>query len=80
VVISTRHARGLPDRRPEAQAGTEWLAPRTTGPAGWSPRRDEITTSSRRARNDPRGTCTEHREVTGPPVGLYPLVNEPSRP
>jgi hypothetical protein len=47
VVISPRRARGLPDRRPDAQAGKEWLAPRTTGPAGWNPRRDEITTSTR---------------------------------
>ncbi len=32
-----------PDRRPDAQAGKEWPARRATGPAGISPRREEIT-------------------------------------
>ena len=46
VVISSRRAQGQPDRRPELQAGKEWPAPRTTGPAGMNPRREEITTSA----------------------------------
>jgi hypothetical protein len=33
----------LPDRRPDVQAGKEWLARRTTGPAGMKPHREEIT-------------------------------------
>jgi hypothetical protein len=31
-----------PDRRPDVQAGKEWPARRTTGPAGMNPRREEI--------------------------------------
>lgn len=46
MVISPRHARGQPDRRPDAQAGKTWLAPPTTGPAVWYPHRDKITTST----------------------------------
>jgi hypothetical protein len=44
VVISSRRAQGQPDRRPVVQAGKEWLALRTTGPAGMNPRREEIAT------------------------------------
>lgn len=35
--------RRQPDRRPDVQAGKEWPARRTTGPAGMNPRREEIT-------------------------------------
>ncbi|MCW2718471.1 MAG: hypothetical protein JWR81_2293 [Pseudonocardia sp.] len=37
-----------PDRRSDMQAGKEWPARRTTGPAGMNPRREEITTSIER--------------------------------
>jgi hypothetical protein len=43
-MISSRRARGLPGRRPGPQAGSEWLAPRTTDLAGMNPRREEIIT------------------------------------
>jgi hypothetical protein len=37
------------------QAGKEWPARRTTGPAGMNPRREEITTSiERRTEGQPR--------------------------
>jgi hypothetical protein len=39
VVISSRRAQGQPDQRPVAQAGKEWLALRTSGPAEINPRR-----------------------------------------
>lgn len=68
MVISPRHVRGLPDRRPDAHAGKAWLAPRTTGPAGWNPLRDEITPSTgRTAKNKDR---------------LHPLpdTNQPGQP
>lgn len=45
--------RRQPGRRPEPETGKEWLAPRTTGPAGMNARREEFTTRDlelRRAR------------------------------
>jgi hypothetical protein len=71
AVISSRRARGLPDRRSGPQAGKDWLALRTTGPAGWNPRREEITTSSR------RGVRTK---ITGPFWDTKPPRSTPKRP